>query len=196
MRSFRSRASGPASPHRQEAHMQSDPLEPRTRQRVRRRLPIVLAAVCVAAGVTESASAVLSSRTGGAQVRVDKVTQTDPTTTSAPAWVDLPGAAVAETVGSDQPRLFDTSFSAESQCTGSSGGWCAVRIVATDVKTGQTLELEPAADTNFAFDSVDPGGDQDVYEAHAMERSLRLGAGTYRIRVQIGVVGANPINFR
>ena len=55
-----------------------------------------------------------------------------------------------------------------------------VRIIAVDVNNVMT-PLEPANDTDFHFDSDEPGATVASYyygdEAHAMERSVELKAG-------------------
>jgi hypothetical protein len=98
-----------------------------------------------------------------------------------------------KSVPTGKTQLVNARFTAESNCTRAvpaAGGWCSTRIVAQRIG-GATVELNPQAGTDYAFDSV--GTDQ--HEGHAMERSIRLGAGTYVIRVQRAVTN-NAISFR
>ena len=56
---------------------------------------------------------------------------------------------------------------------------------------GETVELNPQAGLDYRFDTVASDGQ----EGHAMERSIRLGAGTYVIRAQ-RAVSSNAVSFR
>ena len=93
-----------------------------------------------------------------------------------------------------QSRLYDVPFFAESQCAGPNVGNCTVRIVA--ISAAGTVELNPQAGADYAFDSDMPGALTDLAEGHGMERSKRLFGGengtNYVIQVQFAVV--NPMS--
>lgn len=161
----------------------------RSMSRIRKSLLVGLgAAVLVLAGT--AAHAVL---TGGGGTYTDLqryVNESNPWSTSAGAFVDVPGAATTITIPSGTRRMLDARYTAESQCGG--GGWCSVRIVVVR-PNGSVLELYPQSGTDFAFDS----GSADNWESHAIERtSPYLPAGTYRVKVQAGVVaGATSLRL-
>ena len=162
--------------------------------RIPKRVALALGAVLATGALTGTAAAVLTGDSGGAELRVDKRQETTLRQTSSPNWLDLPGAEVRVTVPANQSRLYDVPFFAESRCFGPQGGLCNVRIIATNVATGGSVELRPQSGVDYGFDTDVPGGADDFYEGHGMERSIRLGGGangtTYRIRVQWRV--ANP----
>jgi hypothetical protein len=169
-------------------------------KRIRMRVAIVVGALIAAIAITGTAAAVLTSDAGGAQLRVDKRTGNTPTTTSSTTFVDLPGANAVVSVPANQSRLYDVPFFAESRCAGpGGGGWCSVRIIATNIATGNSVELNPQAGLDYAFDSDMAGATDDLFEGHGMERSRRLPGGAngaqYRIRVQYAVTNAT-IGFR
>jgi hypothetical protein len=165
-----------------------------------RRASIAIGALIAAIAIAGTASAVLSSSAGGQQLRVDKRANTQPSTTSSTTFVDLPGANALVGVPANQSRLYDVPFFAESRCAGpGGGGWCSVRIIATNTATGASVELNPQSGIDYAFDSDMAGATDDLYEGHGMERSIRLPGGAngaqYRIRVQYAVTNAT-IGFR
>lgn len=102
---------------------------------------------------------------------------------SSNTWEHVTGSSLAVSVPSGSVRLVQAFFSAESSSSG--GSWCAVRIVAKKSTSATLHELYPRAGTEFAFDS--PGG--EAYEAHAMKRTIRLGAGSWSLRVNVNAVG-------
>jgi hypothetical protein len=150
---------------------------------------IALAAVMVAAsGATAMA---LTSSAGGAQLLMQNRAETAASVTNSTTFVDLPGAAVTVSVPTDRTELFNARFTAESNCTRAvfAPGWCSTRIVAQRIgviPVPPPVELAPASGLDYAFDSVAT----DQHEGHAMERSLRLRAGTYVIKVQRAVTNA------
>jgi hypothetical protein len=96
--------------------------------------------------------------------------------------VNVPRAFADVTIG---PRgsLVLVRFSAESQCIGAAGtaGTCPVRILIGDFKA------QPASNLDFAFDSTSNGTESSSWEAHSMDRSLRLAfeqETTVRVQVQ------------
>lgn len=135
-------------------------------------------------GVTV-AMAVLTGSTGGTTIQVQNRAETAASFTNAAAFVDLPGANVVVTVPAGTSRLISARFTAESQCFGQAGRWCSLRVIVSNV-AGGFVEMQPASGLDYAFDTVAA----DVWEGHALERSLRVGAGTYRVRVQRAVSGA------
>jgi hypothetical protein len=168
--------------------------------RTLRRAAVVIGALIATVAITGTAAAVLTGNAGGQQLRVDKRAQNAATTTSSTTFVDLPGANVVVGVPAHQSRLYDVPFFAESRCAGpGGGGWCSVRIIATNIATGNSVELNPQAGIDYAFDSDMAGATDDLFEGHGMERSIRLPGGAngaqYRIRVQYAVTNAT-IGFR
>jgi hypothetical protein len=141
--------------------------------------------------VGTAAHAVITGVSGTISDQQRYVNETTAWSTGAPAFVDVPGAVTTITVPSGTRRMIDARFTAESLCTGSSGTWCSVRIVVVR-PSGVLLELNPRSGTDFAFDSAGP----DNWESHAIERtSPYLGAGTYRVKVQAGVVSASSLRL-
>ena len=155
---------------------------------------MVFGALLVTGALAETAAAVLTSESGGAEIKVDKRTNDVPSTTGATNWVNLPGASVGVSVPANSSRLYDVPFFAESQCVGPNFGNCTVRIVA--ISGAGTVELNPQAGADYAFDSDMPGAGTDLAEGHGMERSKRLFGGAngtnYVIQVQYAVV--NPMS--
>jgi hypothetical protein len=151
---------------------------------------LALSAVMVAAsGAT--AMAVLTGSSGGAQLQMQNRAETAASVTNSTTFVDLPGATATVSVPTGRTELFNARFTAESNCTRAvyAPGWCSTRIVAQRIgviPVPPPVELSPASGLDYAFDSVAT----DQHEGHAMERSLRLGAGTYVIKVQRAVTNA------
>jgi hypothetical protein len=163
-------------------------------KRIPKRVALVIGAVLATGALTGTAAAVLTGDVGGAEIRVDKRQENVLRTTSSQAWLDLPGANVVVSVPANTSRLFDVPFFAESRCSGPQAGLCNVRIIATNIATGGSVELKPQSGVDYGFDTDIPGAFDDYYEGHGMERSHRLPGGSngtqYRIRVQWRV--ANP----
>jgi hypothetical protein len=63
-------------------------------------------------------------------------------------------------------------------------------MVALDA-SNTTTEMDPASGMDFAFDSV--ATSNDFWSASAMQRSIRLPPGTYRIFVQRAVTNAATV---
>jgi hypothetical protein len=156
-----------------------------------KRVLVVTGIAAAAVLVGTAAYGVVLSRTGTISERQTFVHSTDAFSTTTAAFVNVPNAVRSVTIPSGQVRMIDARFTAESQCTGSTG-WCSVRIVVF-TPTGAVIELDPAASTDFAFDSA-VGGDN--WEGHAIERTSRfLTAGTYRVQVQTRVVSATRVRL-
>jgi hypothetical protein len=158
----------------------------------------VVAGLALTGGLAGTASALFTSDAGGAQVEIHARTDNVASSTSSLVYADIPNAAVTLTVPAGQGRLVHTSFTGASRCSGLTPAGlvpaCRVRVVATNVATGATHEFNPRGGIGF-FDSDAPGSADDMYESHAMDRSLRLATGTYRIRAQRAVSHAS-IAFR
>jgi hypothetical protein len=160
------------------------------KSRTIKRLAVVLGAVVATAALAGTAGAVITWETGGPQVRVDKRTNDQPTSTSNTEWTPLPGASVEVHVPENESRLYDVPFFAESLCNGPNGGGaCSVRIVA--INGANVIPLNPASGIDYAFDSDMAGALDDLREGHAMERARRLPGGpngaNYQIQVQFAV---------
>ena len=168
------------------------------KQRILKRAAVLAGVLAATGALTGTAAAVLTADAGGAEIRVDKRTNNLPSSTRSTQFIDLPGANVVVNVPANQSRLYDVPFFAESRCRWpGSGGWCSVRIIATNLTTGASVELNPVAGMDYAFDSDMAGGLDDFGEGHGMERSRRLAGGpngtNYRIRVQYAVSNANVV---
>jgi hypothetical protein len=165
------------------------------KQRTIKKLGTVLGALLVTGALAGTATAVLTADTGGAEIRVDKRTQNVPTTTGATNWVNLPGATVPVSVPANSSRLYDVPFFAESQCNGPNAGGCVLRIIA--IGPNGTVELNPQAGADYAFDSDMAGALDDLREGHGLERSKRLPGGengtNYVIQVQFAVVNPQSV---
>jgi hypothetical protein len=160
------------------------------KSRTMKRLVVGVGALAASAALAGTAAAVLTVDTGGAQVRVDKRTNDQPSSTKSTEWQNLPGAGVVVNVPANQSRLYDVPFFAESLCNGPNGGGaCSVRIVA--INGANVIPLSPNSGIDYAFDSDMAGAQDDLREGHAMERARRLPGGpngtNYLIQVQYAV---------
>ena len=157
-----------------------------------KKLLVAVPAIALAIG-GGTAAAALSGSSGSGQVEMLNRSDNVAVVTSSTSYVDVPGAGVVTTVPAGRTQLINARFTAESNCTRANTalqGWCSTRIVATRIG-GTSVELSPAAGIDYAFDNVAT----DSFEGHAMERSLRLGPGSYIIRVQRAVT-SSAITFR
>jgi hypothetical protein len=137
----------------------------------------LLAAACLSAPVF----AAPVTTTGGAVIKVYNKSDTEDFTTSSLAYV-LVNQIQVEVTGPN--KLITANFNAESACQGGDpADWCSIRLVARNKTTLVEAPLAPDAAANYAFDAVNDSGN-DWYEGHAVERSARLPAGTYYIRVE------------
>jgi hypothetical protein len=158
-----------------------------------RRTIVLLASMAVALVLASGAAfAVVTLASGGAIDRVSIVRQDEAFTTSSTSYVDIPNTQVGVTVPAGTTRLIMARFSAESTCVGGSGfpplHYCSMTIVAVNAGSGAVTELQPASGLDFAFDSTDANTESiGSWESHSMDRSLRLGAGSYRIKPQAAV---------
>jgi hypothetical protein len=157
-----------------------------------KKMLVAVPAIALAIG-GGTAAAALSGSAGGQQVEMQNRSDNVAVLTSSTSYVDVPGATITTSVPTGRTQLVNARFAAESTCTRANAalqGWCSTRIVAQRIGGG-TVELSPAAGIDYAFDNVAT----DSFEGHAMERSLRLGAGVYIIRAQRAVT-SSAITFR
>ena len=148
-----------------------------------RRFGFTIATIAAAAMLGGTvAYALLTGNVGGTTIQVQSRTENAASFTNVAAFNNLPGALISVAVPAGTSRLITARFTAESQCTGLAGRYCSVRVVAFTA-TGGVIELNPQAGLDYAFDSVA----SDNWEGNALERSIRLGPGTYRIVVQRAV---------
>jgi hypothetical protein len=153
----------------------------------------VLLTLAAASVLTATTSPALINGVGFTDNRVDVRSETVASTTHSMVFVDLPGANVVVSVPPGTSRLFVARFAGESQCFGVAVGpitWCSVAIVATS-PAGAPVPFDPASGIDYAFDSNPSGTADELWEGHTLERSKRLGPGTYRIRVMRAVTNAN-----
>ena len=150
----------------------------------------------LAAGIVAGTTAVaLVGGVGGGDVRVDVRSEVAASATNSILYVDLPGANVVVNVPAGASRLFIARFAAESQCFGAAAapaGYCSLQVVATNI-SGASVPFDPAAGIDYAFDTNPAGAADDLWEGNAMERSKRLGPGTYRVRVQRRVTNTSTV---
>lgn len=149
-------------------------------------MPVLLAGtLAIAAQPSLSAATTLSATTMRA---VKVVRETLASSTAATAWVNVPGATATFTVPAFTTDLFVAHFTAESVCYGASG-WCPVRILLNGV------EMDPAAGTDFAFDSSDGGTASPAsWESHAVGRSraFTTSSAPLTVTVQVQYMVTNP----
>ena len=159
---------------------------------IRRLIALTIAMVFASLFGTASFAAVIAA-TGGPLIRVDTRSNTDPTQTNSISFINLAGAQIRIIIPpAGGSRLVVARFSAESLCSGN-GARCLLQIIAFNADTSVTTEMHPQT-VDFAFDSVStPVGENDNFEGHSHERSLRLNPGTYLIRVQFAVTAVNNL---
>ncbi|MEY2441716.1 MAG: hypothetical protein QOJ46_1142 [bacterium] len=150
----------------------------------RRTILTAVIAILAAGAFASTAAALLTSSSGTSQARMDNRASTDPITTTSTTWVGIGSSFLPATVPNGQSRLFNARFTAESACYNNPGSLCAVRIVA--IGPGGSTEFNPTSGMDFAFDAPGIVHDESP-ESHAMERSIRLRGGSYRIGVQYAV---------
>lgn len=163
-------------------------------RQISRRSAAIAAAALLALGLfAATAAAVLTNSSGGTQVQMDNRADTDLQATKQLPWDSVVGADIFVTV--PNTRLINARFTAESRCYGQQGGKCTARIIAVNIATGAVTELDPASGPEFIFDAVTPDTYDETEEGHAMERSIRLPTGKYRVLVQYGVSIAEVVKF-
>ncbi|MDR4305306.1 hypothetical protein IHQ68_01545 [Chelatococcus sambhunathii] len=138
---------------------------------------VALATICVPA----VAGAVVTDVQGGPIQSIKILRNPDAASTSSTTFQDVPGGTTNLKIKQDN-TLVTVRFSAESQCSGGTpGNWCSVRIVAE--RNGVEEELRPNSGSDFAFDSVESGGD-GFWTSASVDRSIVLAKGKYKIKVQ------------
>jgi len=163
-------------------------------------LVALLAQVVLAQGESDNpqgaggAIAAIVTHTGGVTTQTRKVGSPDIFTTTSTSYVTL----TATSLSLAGTSLLQATFSGESACyhstTAADGSdWCTLRIMVCG-PAGCT-EMNPVAGNNFAFDSTDGGRETFAsWESHSISRfSNCLGAGTYRVLVQVAVVDNAPV---
>ena len=158
----------------------------------KKKMLLVVPAVALALG-GGTAAAALSGSSGTSQLQMLNRSDNVATVSTSTTYTDVPGATLVTSVPVGKTQLVNARFTAESNCTRANpalAGWCSTRIVAQRIG-GAAVELSPAAGIDYAFDNVATDG----FEGHAMERSGRLGPGTYIIRAQRAVTSP-AITFR
>lgn len=165
-------------------------------KRSRMRLAVAVLAAVLVVALAAQVVALNLTKTAVRPTGVTMVTQDTAFSTAGAPWVDVPGALASVTIPGGMNAYILARFTAESACTGP-GGWCSVRIVIVH-PNGVLEELDPVVGTDFAFDTPEAGQPNAFdYESHSVERSSRgLVAGTYRLKVQAGVVaGASSLRL-
>jgi len=156
------------------------------------RLTILVAGGILAAVLVSSAVGDLSGGTGGAVTRVKVVSGSDLTSQRDNVFGNVPGAATFISVPSSG-GLLTARFTALSACTSDSGGVCALRIRASRGSTSRPME--PAGDNNFDAAPTGAAAASAHLEAHAIERSLKVGGGVWKVFVQYAVTGQETVFF-
>src|SRR4051794_19657169 len=147
----------------------------------------IAAVVLTTAGVAVAATGTWTVNSAGAAYQQLRVQNSNAAfSTASTTYVDLPGSAVTMNTDTGEADFVIARFTAESSCTGSSGG-CQLRIM-----SGNT-ELTPVSGADFAFDTASTDG----AEGHAAERSGLIGNAngcsglTNSIRVQVRSTSAS-----
>lgn len=106
------------------------------------------------------------------------------------AWVTVTGLTQAITVPGGPARRVLATVSGESACYGANG-FCQLRILIDGV------ELTPAQNTDFAFDSSDSNAEgAGSWEAHSIQRySGNLAPGAHSVTVEVATSSAT-LNLR
>ena len=160
-----------------------------------RRTILLLASMAVVLVLGAGAAfAVLTSVSGGSIFRVDIDRENSVSFTNSTSFVPIPGASVGVTVPSGTTRLVMARLSGVSSCFGANtafGTGCLVQIEARNNATGVITVLQPNSAGSF-FDTSNSGKEpQWSWESHSMDRSGRLGAGSYTISPKFKVNAAN-----
>ena len=94
-------------------------------------------------------------------------------------WVDVTGAKAEVTVPDGEQALLLIRFTAETVCYSNAPDHCSARVMVDD------KQAKPASGTDFHFDSNYGGETDESEKAHAFDRSLKVGPGTYMVKVQV-----------
>jgi hypothetical protein len=129
---------------------------------------------------------------GGQTLAIKIQTDWGGTTVQSPSWAKLTGTGVIFEVVAGTTRLFDARFQSQSICFKTdpdAAGICYARIVAENLATGSIIELHPRQGGVFDFALTNEG----EIEALEIERSIRLGPGSYRFYVQTKTSGSTTV---
>ena len=131
----------------------------------------------------EAPPIVLTHNCGPVQQSIVK-TQNHPVTTSAMAFVPVPGMQWGVQVPDGQTRCLKLLYTAESACTGWAGGndFCYIRALVDGVP------MDPDGQNFQAFDSEDA-----TASAHAYEWIKRVGEGNHLVTIERRVGNAATI---
>jgi hypothetical protein len=162
-------------------------------KRSRNTVRIAVATTIACGAVAAAAIAAPTFNDGKAQIEMRNVAEPiGGAATNSVAWIPVPNASASVSVPLNATHLFNARFTTESRCFGAAGGYCRVRVVAFNAVTGAVTEFHPQSGFDFQFDTDVPGAaDVDLKESHAMERSLKLPAGQYRVRAEWSVNNMN-----
>jgi hypothetical protein len=151
------------------------------------KIAILALAMLLVAVVASVATAITFSSTasGGAVTKVTSVRSTFVQTFTddggATTAMDLAGGSTTVTVPSGQKALLLVRFSAATACYGgitSGSDSCYVQALIDGV---------PAPPGEVSFDNNNTNTESTQYEAHAMEWSKSVGAGSHTIQIQVRV---------
>lgn len=162
---------------------------------LRHRSPQALAIATLVLAATAS-QATINSFTSGTPFFKQVVTNNEPQTTSSTVLGNLPGANTTVFVPAGTTVLIGASFSAETRCSGGTGGqsWCEASIDIGGVE-GYPQATTTGSGT-FALDSTDGGTETtSSWEAHGMTRHRCItnqGTGPLPVRVVVNWRISNP----
>ncbi len=123
------------------------------------------------------AAAAVTGHTGNTVNRLAVVTQDTANAYTGTTWTPVGSLRIYARAG----QFITTTFTAESQCSGTGGGWCSVRILIDGV------EAEPVVGSDFAFDNAEPGS---TWESHSVARVRTVRTtGWHTVLVQATQVG-------
>ncbi len=152
----------------------------------RRRLlrwPVLLgAAVALVLTGATAASAVVTGRTGTTTTRTAIVTQDASATFRGSDWVNAGNLGIYATDG----EIIIATFTAESACYGTPGGWCSIRILVDG------LAADPASGSDFAFRHV---AASNAWDSQSVTRVRTVAfTGIHQVYVQALSVGTNVVD--
>jgi len=94
------------------------------------------------------------------------------------------------TIPSAQTGFLVATFTAESNCAGTPGGWCSIVINCDGV------QLQPAVGTDFAFDSVGPtSSTSNFHSLSVTRRSNIFTGGSHSCEVRENLVSATSFRL-
>jgi hypothetical protein len=120
---------------------------------------------------------------GGGANKTIVVTGEQRTSIGTNDWQNIQGARAEISVPNGQRALLVMRFTAETVCFEGGPEACSARIMVDD------RQARPASGRNFHIDSYYAGETSESTKGHAFDRSLRVGPGTYTVRVQGTTMG-------